>query len=81
MYRGMAQKTGGGAMTFAWWHVLVALAPMLPAFWSIWHIWNHSFRTMQTKMLWLAFVVFVPVLGGIVYIFAGRKQARPLDAL
>lgn len=64
-------------MTFAWWHVLLALIPMLPYFWGIWDIWNHSFPTAEQRMYWLLLVVFVPVLGGIIYIFTGRKQAMP----
>ena len=64
-------------MTFHWWHVLVALLPMLPNFWGIWDIWNHSFITPERRMLWLLLVVFVPVVGGIVYILVGRKQAMP----
>lgn len=69
------------ALTFAWWHVLVALLPMAPTFWSIWHIWNHEFVTMGRKMAWLALVVLVPVVGGIIYIFTGRKRAMPLDSV
>ena len=74
-------------MTFAWWHPLVALIPMLPSFWSIWHIWSHEFETPQQRALWLVLVeswyqkdkvlvVFLPVLGGIIYIFTGRTKAR-----
>lgn len=62
-------------MSFAWWHPLVALLPMLPTFWSIWHVWNHQFPTPQARALWLALVVFVPVIGGVIYIFTGRKTA------
>lgn len=36
-------------MTFAWWHVLVALIPILPNLWSIWHIWNHRFSSFQQR--------------------------------
>lgn len=64
-------------MTFAWWHVLVAFIPMLPNLWGIWDIWTHSFPTAEQRMYWLLLVVFVPVLGGIIYIFTGRKQAKP----
>lgn len=64
-------------LTFSWWHILILLVPMLPTYWSIWHIWNHSFITQEKKILWLVFVVFVPVIGGIIYIFAGRRQAMP----
>lgn len=62
-------------MTFAWWHPLVALIPVLPSLWSIWHIWGHEFGNPQQRALWLVLVVFVPVLGGIIYIFAGRPKA------
>ena len=62
-------------MTFAWWHVLVALIPILPNFWSIWHIWNHRFSSFQQKVPWLLVAVFLPVLGGLIYIFVGRRHA------
>ena len=62
-------------MSFAWWHAVVVWIPMLPTFWSIWQIWNHDFPTPQARALWLVLVVFVPVIGGIIYIFTGRKTA------
>lgn len=69
------KEQGEKIMTFAWWHVLVALIPILPNFWSIWHIWNHRFSSFQQKAIWLVIAVFLPVLGGLIYIFAGRKHA------
>lgn len=66
-------------MTFAWWHILVLLVPMLPAFWSIWDIWSHSFKDYNQKMLWLILVVFMPVLGALIYIFWGRRHALRLS--
>ena len=63
-------------MTFAWWHVLVALLPVLPAFLCIWHIWTHSFGgDFQKKVLWLVLVVFLPVVGWLLYALVGRKKA------
>jgi hypothetical protein len=62
-------------MTFAWWHVPVALIPMVPTFWSIWHILNHEFEDATQRSLWLVLVVFLPVLGGVIYIIRGRKKA------
>lgn len=61
-------------MTFAWWHIIIILMPMLPTFWSIYNICARQFADEQKKMLWLVFVVFVPVIGGIIYIFFGRKD-------
>ena len=48
---------------------------MIPSLWSILHIWGHEFASPQQRVLWLLLVVFVPVLGGIIYIFTGRKKA------
>lgn len=62
-------------MTFAWWHGVIALIPILPNFWSIWDIWNHDFRPPERRMYWLLAAVFLPVIGGLLYIFIGRKQA------
>lgn len=67
-------------MTFSWWHALIVLLPILPNFWSIWHIWNHSFQTDQRKMIWLVIAVFIPVIGGLLYIFFGRSKALPRDS-
>ena len=62
-------------MTFAWWHLLVAAVPMVPTFWALWHIWAHEFATPQQKAGWFAFVVLLPVIGGIIYLFTGRCKA------
>lgn len=64
-------------MTFVWWHVLIAVIPMLPNLWSIWDIWFHSFPTAEERMYWLLLVVFVPVIGGIIYILFGRNKTVP----
>lgn len=64
-------------MTFSWWHIIIAILPILPNFWSIWDIWNHAFQPPERRMIWLLVAVFVPVLGGLLYIFIGRKQALP----
>ncbi len=54
---------------------LLAL-PILPNLWAIWHSFHSEFATLQEKMLWIAVSVFVPVLGGLAYVFWGRKRAR-----
>ncbi len=58
-----------------WWHFLVLLVPMLPNLYSIWHVRNHYFSNEQEKSLWFLLVVFVPVIGGIIYLIIGRKKA------
>ena len=63
-------------MTFVWWHVLVAIVPILPSFYSIWHIWTHDFADLREKALWLVLVVFLPVIGWLIYLLVGRRKAR-----
>ena len=48
---------------------------MVPTFWSIWHIWSHAFSSPLQRSKWLVLVVFLPVIGGILYIFTGRGKA------
>jgi hypothetical protein len=62
-------------MSFAWWHAVLAVVPMLPSLWSIRHICAHEFESPQQRALWLVLAVFVPVIGGLAYIFAGQKKA------
>ncbi|MDD2966587.1 MAG: PLDc N-terminal domain-containing protein [Desulfovibrionaceae bacterium] len=62
-------------MTLEWWYIPLLILPMLPNLWSIWHVWSHDFADMQQKMLWLLLPVFLPCLGGLIYIVVGRKKA------
>ena len=56
-------------MTFAWWHVLVAIIPILPNLWGVWHIWSHDFNDdLPKKVTWLMLCVFLPVVGGLLYL-------------
>ena len=55
--------------------VLLIVLPILPNLWSIWHIFHRDFDTPQEKMAWLALAVFIPVLGGLIYILFGRRRA------
>ena len=62
--------------------VLILLAiPILPNLWSIWHAFHRDFPTVQEKMSWISVAVFVPVLGGIAYLFLGRPRSRKIAPL
>jgi len=54
--------------------LIILAVPILPNLWAIWHIFRRDFATPQEKMAWLAAAVFLPVLGGLVYLFFGRKR-------
>lgn len=62
-------------MQIQWWHIVVLALPILPNLWSIWHVRNHNFPSDQEKSLWFLLAVFVPVLGGLIYIVSGRRRA------
>lgn len=67
-------------MTFSWLHAFLLIIPILPNLWSIRDVWNHSFKDYSVKITWLAIAVFLPVIGGLLYIFIGRRQALPLGS-
>ncbi|MBQ7456853.1 MAG: PLDc_N domain-containing protein [Desulfovibrio sp.] len=62
-------------MPFSPWYILLALLPLINL-WSIWHVWAHEFSSFQQKVTWLCIAVFVPVLGGLLYLVYGRKKAQ-----
>ncbi|MDD6180775.1 MAG: PLDc N-terminal domain-containing protein [Desulfovibrionaceae bacterium] len=62
-------------MNVEWWYIPLIILPTLPNLWSIWHVWAHEFSSLQEKIIWLLIPVFIPLLGGLVYIAAGRKKA------
>ncbi len=55
------------------WFVILII-PILPNLWSIWHIFKNDFKTSQDKMTWVLIATFIPVIGGILYIFLGTKK-------
>lgn len=59
-----------------WLKLPLLLLPMLPNLWGIWHISRRGFTGPEgspgSNIVWLAVCVFVPVMGGLAYIFFGR---------
>ncbi len=54
--------------------VLILVLPMVPTFWAIFDVAHRDVGSLKKKALWGAFVVFVPCLGGLVYLIFGRRQ-------
>jgi fumarate reductase subunit D len=54
--------------------ILTVILPILPNLWAILHIFRNDFDTPQEKMIWLGLAVFIPVMGGLVYLFFGRRR-------
>ena len=59
----------------SWWQLSLLILPILPNLWSIWHVWAHRFPSEQERSLWFMLGIFVPVIGGVVYLLAGRRRA------
>lgn len=62
-------------MNLEWWHWILLALPILPNLWSIRHIGTHRFAEPAQRLLWLALCIFVPCLGGLIYVFFGRSRA------
>ena len=56
--------------------LVVVFLLVLPNWWGIWHAWRHDFTSINEKMIWIGLCVFVPVFGGLAYLFIGRPRGR-----
>ena len=56
--------------------IVLAFIPIVPSFWAIWHVFHRTFASVNEKMFWLGLSVFVPVLGGLIYLVFGRKRGQ-----
>lgn len=54
--------------------IILVFLPILFNLWAIIHIFRNDFDTPQEKMIWLGLAVFVPVIGGLVYLILGRRR-------
>lgn len=54
--------------------IVILLFPVVFTFWAIFDLAHRDFGSLKKKAIWGAFVVFVPYLGGPVYLVFGRKQ-------
>ncbi len=60
-----------------WLVCVLLLLPMLPNIWGIWHSGTRRFNTPQEQMGWISLNTLLPCLGGLIYIFVGRKRSMP----
>lgn len=58
----------------------LALVPIVPNLWSIHHAYWREFPSINEKLIWLVVAVFVPVFGGLAYLFFGRKRGKKPNA-
>lgn len=53
---------------------LLAL-PILPNLWCIWQAVHREYPSQLERMLWGCAGVFLPVIGGLLYLLIGRHRA------
>jgi len=54
--------------------VILLLVPIVPNLYAIWHAFHCDFKTTYEKPIWLLLAVFLPFVGGLIYIFCGRRR-------
>lgn len=58
--------------------LVLLILPVIPNLWAIWHIFHHDFATPAEKKGWIWLNIILPVLGGIIYFFVGRRRVVTL---
>ena len=58
--------------------LVILIIPMVLTFWAIRDVAYGQFPTLQTKYIWLVVVTFLPVVGALVYLIAGRSRRREM---
>lgn len=58
------------------WIIILSL-PILPNLWCIWHARGHTFPRPGEQEMWIRAGTFMPVIGGLLYLFVGWRRARP----
>ncbi|NVL89849.1 MAG: PLDc_N domain-containing protein [Desulfobacterales bacterium] len=54
--------------------IVILLLPIIFTFWAIIDLAHRDFASIKKKALWGIFVVFVPYIGGPVYLIFGRRR-------
>lgn len=54
--------------------ILLFVVPLILWVWALIDILKSTFKDTATKIVWLLVVIFLPVIGVIIYYFVGRKQ-------
>lgn len=65
-------KPGGELVLF----LALLTLPIIPNLWAIYHAFYRVFPSNAERMIWICLAIFVPVLGGLLYLFIGRRRGR-----
>ena len=56
--------------------LILLFIPAIPNLWGIWHAYHRVFPTQQERLIWLGICIFVPVIGGLIYLVFGMRRAK-----
>lgn len=62
------------------WQIVVLFSPVLPNLWSLHHVFHHKYPGKYERLVWAYIAIFLPLVGGLIYIFFGKKRAKKLYA-
>lgn len=54
--------------------VLVFIAPAILVLWALIDVIKSDFKDSTNKIIWLLLIIFLPLLGAILYFVIGRSQ-------
>ena len=63
-------------LSLQWWQLAIVFLPALLNLWGIWHAYSHTFATPLERLLWMLACIFLPVIGGVLYLVLGFRRAR-----
>lgn len=58
--------------------IILLMLPALINLWAIWHAMAHRFDLEKEKMLWILLAIFLPILGGLIYLLFGLRRSKPM---
>jgi hypothetical protein len=54
----------------------IFLLPIILFFWAILDLIKRNFSNSSNKIVWALVIIFVPLIGSVLYLAAGRKSGR-----
>ncbi len=51
---------------------------LLITWWAIWDAFKREFTTTVEKMVWVQLAVMIPFLGGLTYLFFGKRRGKKI---
>lgn len=69
-------------LTAVQWAMVVGIAGLflIITWWAIWDAFKREFKSTGEKMAWIQVAVLIPFLGGLTYLFLGKRRGKKIHA-